>query len=738
MNRGCWLGVRFFRHLLVVGVFMGLAQGCTGLQYGEHVTKFGRPLSDPTSQPASVTIEPNQRTSPVKTQQTFTAVVKDTKGQRVYSAVVEWILARANGAVGDIIEVGQDPLKRALKIDNTFAIGGTDRRGESTITLTSVQEGTTHLIALVPDINDTTKHKAFAVMHWLDAEWEFPPDQAQKVGGTRTLTTAVRKASTGEPLVGYQVKWNVTSGPEAYFEESGQAEAITETDEEGMARVTLAQRNPGPGGNAVHIQVIKPEEAGRECCPAVSGVIAKGVTTTTWMAPSITLAQQCPQALVLGEVAEFPIILTNTSQVDATNVVLRGTVPRGLEFIGSNPQAQISGKTLTWKLTDLPAQAKRQVIVRMKAISSGTHMTKVLVQGGGTVQSQSLCSVSVGEPILSLSQTCPSAVLVEDSGQFNVTVTNTGTGDATDVQITNPIPDGMSHVSGQAEITRDIGVLPAGATATEVFTFTATQPGRTTNVTRVTGGNNLSEQATCELTIGKPSITIKKTGPDNRFLGRPATYTIEIQNPGSAPATGVVVRDTLPDGFAFESTSPPGTRVPNTNKVRWNLDTIAPGDSQALEITGRAVSEGRHCNVATVQTNRGLQERAEACTTVEGVAALLLEVTDNPDPVEVGAQTTYSILVTNQGTANATNIKISATVPEEMEYVSSSGSTARLVVVGKLVDFDPVPILKPKANLRFTVTIKGLQPGDLRFRVKMTADQLTSPVLEEESTKLYE
>lgn len=738
MNRGCWLGSHILRNLLVVVVLLGMAQGCTGLQYGEHVTKYGRPLSDPVAPPVSVTIEPAQYTAPIKTQQTFTAVVKDAKGNPVYSTVVEWILARANGAVGDILEVGQDPLKRALKIDNTYAIGGADRRGESTVTLTSVQEGTTHLIAVVPDIKDKSQHKAFAVMHWLDAEWDFPTDGAQKVGTSRTLTTTIRKASTGVPLTGYQVKWNVTSGPDAVFEESGQPEAITETDENGVAQVTLSQRNPGPGGNAVHINVIKPEEPGRECCPAVSGVIATGAVSTTWMAPAITIEQQCPPALVLGDEAEFPITLTNTSQVDATNIVLQNTIPAGMEFVGSNPQAQMSGNVLTWNLNDIPAQSSRQVIILMKGQASGTHVNEVLVRGDDGVQSQSICSVSVGEPDLSLSQTCPSQVIVGDTSEFSVTVANTGTGEATNVQITDVVPNGMSHTSGQAQVVRDIGVLPAGSTVTEVFSFSANQPGSATNITRVTGDRGLRKETVCDLTIDQPSIALTKTGPENRFLGTTATYTIEISNPGNVPSMGVVVQDTLPAGLSYESSNPPGNHKPNTNKVSWDLGTMAPGGSRTLQVTGRAVLEGRHCNVAMVNTERGLQERAEACTSVEGVAALLLEVTDSPDPVEIGTQTTYSIVVTNQGTANATNIKIAATVPDGMEYVSSTGSTARLVVVGKLVDFDPVPVLKPKENLRFTVTVKGIQPGDLRFRVEMNADQLTSPVLEEESTKLYQ
>ena len=733
MRRDRWLGNRISRYGLIPIMLIALAQGCADFQ----LPKFDSSLSDAISSPVSVSIEARQHTSPIKTQQTFIATVKDAQGKPVYNTMVGWILARANNAVGDIIEVRQDPLKQTLKIDNTYARGRTNRLGKSTITITSVQEGTTHLVAVVPAIKDKNRYNAFAVMHWWDAEWDFPDDSAQKVRTSRTLTTVVRKASTGAPLTGYQVKWKVTSGPEAYFDESGNTEAITTTDENGIARVTLSQRTPGSGSNAVSINVRKPEEPGRECCPAVSDTTPNGVSTTTWMAPSIALEQQCPSTLVLGDTAEFPITLTNTSQVGATNVRLQTILPMGMEFVGSNPQAQLSGNILTWGLTDLPAQTSRQIIIRMKASASGTHRHKVLVEADDGVRNQAMCSVSVGEPILSISQTCPSKILVGDKPKFSISVANIGTGEASNVQITDIVPSGMSHASGQTKVTRDIGLLPAGSTVTKVFTFKADQRGTAANVARVTGGTNLSQQTSCDLSIKKSSIAITKTGPENRFLDTTATYTIKVRNPGSVPTTGVVVQDSLPSGFTYESANPPGDNLFNTDDVSWNLGTLAPGETKTLQVTGRAASEGQHCNIATVQAERGLKESAEACTKVEGIATLLLEVTDKPDPVEVGTQTTYSIVVTNQGTANATNIKISATIPDGMEYVSSTGSTGRLVVVGKLVSFNSVPMLKPKKHLTLTVTVKGTETGNHRFRTEMNADQLTSPVLEEESTKLY-
>ena len=51
--------------------------------------------------------------------------------------------------------------------------------------------------------------------------------------------------------------------------------------------------------------------------------------------------------------------------------------------------------------------------------------------------------------------------------------------------------------------------------------------------------------------------------------------------------------------------------------------------------------------------------------------------------------------------------------------------------------FEPLPKLAPRADAIYRVNVRGLAPGDVRFRARIKADGLTDPVLREESTKVY-
>jgi uncharacterized repeat protein (TIGR01451 family) len=229
-----------------------------------------------------------------------------------------------------------------------------------------------------------------------------------------------------------------------------------------------------------------------------------------------------------------------------------------------------------------------------------------------------------------------------------------------------------------------------------------------------------------------PNVTLTKKCPPLRYVGREATFEITISNTGDAAAQNVVVTDMLPDGVDYRSADNGGAR--EGNRIVWRVGALEAGQSRTFTTSLMCNRIGRFKNTASVTYCAEVVQECEV--EVKGIPAILLECVDNPDPIEVGSELTYTITVTNQGSAVGTNIALTCTLPTEEQYVSSDGPT-KGTAQGQSITFAPLPTLAPRAAAVYKLTVKGLQEGDVRFRVDMRSDQLETPVMETESTHIY-
>ncbi|MCY2932499.1 MAG: hypothetical protein NTV86_23990 [Planctomycetota bacterium] len=236
-------------------------------------------------------------------------------------------------------------------------------------------------------------------------------------------------------------------------------------------------------------------------------------------------------------------------------------------------------------------------------------------------------------------------------------------------------------------------------------------------------------------TVRQPMLTVAKTGPQTRYVGRPVSYTISVKNTGDGEARETVLIDTVPPGMTLTGVTE-GGRQGGDGKITWNLGTLAPGAEARVAVSGTAGGAGM-LSSSVVARARCAEGSASAVTAVQGVAAILLEMVDDPDPVEIGTTTTYTTTITNQGTAADGNIVVKCVIPEEETFVSTSGPS-RETVEGQTVTFAPLPSLAPKDKAVYKVVVKGVKAGDVRFKVLLTSDMMTSPAMKTESTHIYE
>jgi uncharacterized repeat protein (TIGR01451 family) len=437
-----------------------------------------------------------------------------------------------------------------------------------------------------------------------------------------------------------------------------------------------------------------------------------------------------PVQVNLKRTFDYVINVTNISNNTLYDVTVTEPYSAIFEYESATPAPSSHQEgTLVWNLGNMDPKDTKSITMKGNAKEGGLISDCVTI-----AYTPRFClDIEVVDPKLQLVQTGPETVIQCDPIPIVLTVKNNGTGIARNVVVREELPNGLLTLDGKNVIVAEAGDLQPGESKTVKVSLKASSTGTYETKAQAIGQGNLESSADYSVAVVSPVLVMTKTGPDERFAGRPATYDITITNKGDGPAKDLEVTDIVTAGSTFMSASDGGTF--SDGKVVWKLGTLAPGASKKISVTLRLDTIGTVVNKATAKAYCA-SASAESTTKVVGIAAILLEVIDLEDPVEVGSNTTYVISVTNQGSAVGTNIRIVATLPDEQEYVTSSGPT-RANVSGKVVTYMPVPRLEPKATVEYRVVVKGVKTGDLRFHVDLQSDQMTSPVNETESTHVY-
>ncbi len=432
----------------------------------------------------------------------------------------------------------------------------------------------------------------------------------------------------------------------------------------------------------------------------------------------IRMSKKMPAEASLG--GEFMAELNLTAQACAANVVVRDTVPDGASYVRSEPAATVDGKQLTWRIGDLEAGEARNIKLWLKAEKEG----KIVNCASVSADPRTCAATFVGKATIAIEKSGPETAIINSDVAYNVVVKNTGTAVARDVVVTDAVPEGMS---GQP-VTVNVGDLAPGQSKPITVTYKATKRGKVCNTAVANSSNAGKVSDDACTTILVPGLKVEKSGTKEQILGRNADYEIVVSNTGDTTLTDVLVTDTAPAGTSIVSTS--GGSV-SGNKATWTV-TLKPGEKKNLSVKLTSTTAGNHCNTVTASAG-GMKDSAEACTLWKGIAAVLLEAVDNPDPIQVGETTTYTIKVTNQGFADIHGVKIAASFDDEVQPVSSPQGT----VSGQSVSFPSVASVAPKQAVTYTVVVKGVKAGDSRNRIILTCDELTKSVEETESTTVY-
>lgn len=503
----------------------------------------------------------------------------------------------------------------------------------------------------------------------------------------------------------------------------GQAEPAEAFFWDKQCKVVKAAEKPAP----------KPEK--KPYKPAEKPMVAMNTSSVVHPCEGcgvVKVHKKMPAEVALDQQFDYYIMVTNLTDKYVTDVKVTEKLADNFKFVKAEPASESDGDTLMWSMAKLAPNQTQKIKVTGVATSSGDikHCTDA------TYKMPACAMTKVVKPMLAITKTAPEMVLLCDKIAIKYTVKNEGTGATTGVKITEKLPEGLVKAEGGNMVNIPVGTLAPGESKSFSVMAMAEKTGKYASKAMATAdGDMKAASAETATAVKQPVLAIEKSGRDMVYLTRNVTYDIKVSNTGDAAAANTVVQDMIPQGAKFVSATM-GGQV-QTDKVVWNLGSLAPEASKSMSVTYAPSGIGKVGGKAMAMAECAKAVDAAAMTDVKGIAAVLLEVVDLSDPIEVGGNETYQIIVTNQGSATATNINVMANLEDTMEFVSGSGAS-NAAISGEEVKFATLKSLAPKAKATWNLVVKAVKEGDVRIEVEMDCDQIERPVRETESTHFYE
>jgi uncharacterized repeat protein (TIGR01451 family) len=423
---------------------------------------------------------------------------------------------------------------------------------------------------------------------------------------------------------------------------------------------------------------------------------------------------------------EYQYRLRVTALEDITKIHVVEHLPEGLEFVRATPGSSLSNGNLSWNYASLAKGESLDHVITVKPTREARFLTSSMV----CVDPIVILPIEAGAPRLALVKTGPANAELGSPIPFVVTVTNNGTAPARDVVVTDTLPSGLNHASGNREIVTEVGTLAAGESKQINIPLTASARGTFTNVARVTSTNTPPSDGQAVVSVVQSKLGLTKTGPSTEYVFKNATYTITATNEGDTTLTDVNIIDELPRGTTLIS----GGDARN-GRLAWNVPSLAPGQSANFDVTLTTTTPGSTTNSVTARASNGTGASASATTMWEGAPGVLTELIDTKDPIRVGESTVYEIRITNQGTLKPVTSAVKVVLSANLRATSATGD-AQGIIEGATINF-PEVIIPPRGSIKLRVPAEAIAPGIGKARLEFMSSFLTEPLIKEESTFVY-
>lgn len=389
----------------------------------------------------------------------------------------------------------------------------------------------------------------------------------------------------------------------------------------------------------------------------------------------------------------YTLVLTNSGPDVATNIEVTDTLPQGVTFARTSDPIGYDDGNGTWSVSWLDAHDSVELTITaaVDLWTAGSRITNVAsitaadqadnVPGNNEDEA----AVTVQSADLWLNKSVSDSFPNEgDLVDYVLELSNAGPDDATDVEVTDYLPYGVTYVTASDSNGFDSGnsiwtVPLVAANSSTTLTITVAVDALTggqaiTNTAAIhsagqTDPQDFNNEDSAVFRVRWLDLGITKTvDRDYANVGETVAYTLRLENAGPDDATNVEVLDLLPDGVTY-ATSSDMNSYDSSNGI-WSVRSLPVAGSTTLVINatvnegtgGQTIHNSASISSADQADHSAGNDSDQASFSVR-VADLGVSQAVTDGSTASGRDLVYTVTVVNAGPDMAGNVNVTHTLP---------------------------------------------------------------------------
>ncbi len=468
----------------------------------------------------------------------------------------------------------------------------------------------------------------------------------------------------------------------------------------------------------------------------LSDEVAENEQIVARRAPIVEINTVGPRKLTVGQESVYKIVVSNLGTEVARRLVVTTVLPESVLTRSLKTQVgaaaiedvddRSNAKRSVWNVGDL---APNQSYTLELNLTPTKRVAFELVSNFEFERVSARADVEVQEPILEALIEGRDSIEWGVEDKFRLRIRNIGNGDAENVE--------LFVSTGENKATQKLGTLKAGQEKViETSIKTVANDFFSIDV-EANAAYGVKASTSRKIGVLRGKLDVQVEAPELQFVEGEFEAKIHVRNLGDATLQHVDVVAQIPEGVEPIFCSNQARRNPEKRRVYWSAPFLRPNEETVFSVTCRVDKSGTAKFEVVGVDQTGVVAQSESVMNVESIAVLAMRVKAPKEPVAVGKQCVYELIVENNGTRDAKDVNSGVFLGAGMKPVAIEGEQGVVFEEESKVLFKKIDCLKAGESVVFRLQAQAMAPGNQKIQAMVQSASEDVSLMSEETTYCY-